>query len=457
MKNLSGIILLLLILTTTACRSQKAQKQNFTMDKLTTLTHPEWSKKSNIYEVNIRQYTKEGTFKAFQPHIQRLKNMGVDIIWLMPINPIGEKNRKGSLGSYYAVKDYKVINAEYGTLADFKDLVTEAHSLNMHVIIDWVANHTAWDNNWVEEHPEWYKKDSLGNFASPYDWTDVLALDYSNHQLWKGMADAMKYWLDEADIDGFRCDVAMLVSTDFWDSARAELDKTKAVFMLAEAEQPNHHLKAFDANYSWEMFHVMQKVAKGENKVNDIYKERLKEDGLFSKSTYQMLFTSNHDENSWNGTEYEMFGEATKTFSILNFVMPGFPLIYNGQEAGLNRRLKFFEKDEIDWKNLSKEDFYKSLIELKNRNSALWNGEFGGDFTKLENNNPSNIFSFLRKLDGNTVLILCNLSAKNFMTEINFAGYEGSYINSFTGEKVEIKMKNNFDLKPWQYIVMEKH
>jgi len=283
-------------------------------------SHPAWTSKSNIYEVNIRQYTPEGTFKAFLPHIDRLYKMGVDILWLMPISPIGKINRKGTLGSYYAISDYTAVNPEFGTLEDFRDVVRKAHSLGMHIIIDWVANHTAWDHPWVHSNPEWYQKDADGVIKSPFDWTDALALNYDSSDLWKAMIDSMKFWLEETNIDGFRCDVAMLVPVEFWNKARKDLDRIKKVFMLAEAEEPNQHESAFDASYTWELFKTMQKVAKGERSVDDIYEELDKEKIKFPSFAYRMLFTSNHDENSWNGTEFELFLNAARTFSVLTFV-----------------------------------------------------------------------------------------------------------------------------------------
>jgi len=420
-------------------------------------SHPDWSKKSNIYEVNIRQYTKEGTFRAFLPHIDRLHKMGVDILWLMPISPIGKLNRKGTLGSYYAISDYTAINPEFGTISDFKEVVEKVHSLGMHIIIDWVANHTSWDHSWVRSNPEWYQKDADGVIKSPFDWTDALALNYDNKDLWRAMIDSMKFWLKETDIDGFRCDVAMLVPVEFWNEARSELDKLKSVFMLAEAEESNHHEKAFDASYTWELFKIMQKVSKGKNNVEQIFEEIEKEKPLFPKSAYRMLFTSNHDENSWNGTEFELFGDSARTFSVLTFVMPGIPLIYNGQEAGLNHRLEFFEKDEINWENLYSEDYYKYIINIRNTNPALWNGEEGGDLVKLNNNNPSKIFSFVRKKEDNTVLVFCNLSQDGIDASINFASFEGIYTNSFTKEEIIITTDTKFYFAPWQYYVIEKY
>jgi glycosidase len=449
-------ILFSLLITTifAGCKSNQTEiKEDMTEAGF---KHPEWTKTANIYEVNIRQYTKEGTFAAFIPHMERLQKMGVDVLWFMPINPIGEKNRKGTMGSYYAVKDYTAVNPEFGTLEEFKALVAKAHELGMHVIIDWVANHTSWDNVWTTQHPDWFDIDSTGNFVSPYDWTDVISLNYNNKELWKGMADAMKYWVVEADIDGFRCDVAGMVETPFWDSVRLVLDSVKPVFMLAEAEQPDLHEIAFDANYSWELFHVTKAVAKGEKNVNDLWDRLHKDDSIFKPSTYRMRFTSNHDENSWNGTDLESFGDAHQSFSVLSWVMSGIPLIYSGQEAGLNKRLSFFEKDTINWSNLISVNFYKQLSDIKKQNKALWNGQFGGSMVKIENNASDKIFSFSRTKDDNTVIVIVNLSNENMEIDIFTSIIKGNYKNAFTGKTTEVGEKLNLKMEPWQYIILTK-
>lgn len=312
------------------------------------LKTPDWAQNATIYEVNVRQYTPEGTFAAFQKHLPRLKELGVDILWLMPINPIGEKNRKGTLGSYYSVKDYKDINPEFGNKNDFKNLVDEIHKLGMYVIVDWGANHTAWDHNWVINHPEYYTKDSLGNFVPPVaDWADVVDLNYDNTDLRKEMIDALCYWIKDFNIDGYRCDVAGMIPTEFWNNAREELDKIKPVFMLAEWETPDLHEKAFEMTYAWEIHKLLNSIYKGEKSPEDLKDLIVNDKRKFQDYAYRMLFTSNHDENTWNGTEFERLGEAAEMFAALTYVIPGMPLIYNGQEAGFNKRLEFFEKDEI--------------------------------------------------------------------------------------------------------------
>ncbi|MGO4478999.1 alpha-amylase family glycosyl hydrolase [Massilia sp. 2TAF26] len=381
------------------------------------MAHVAWSKNANIYEVNIRQYTKEGTFKAFAAHLPRLKKMGVDILWLMPVQPIGEKNRKGTLGSYYAVRDYTAVNPEFGTLADFKALVKQAHGLGMKVLIDWVANHTAFDNPWTVEHKDWYLLNDKGEIfpvtytdgAEPEYWTDVTGLDYSKPALWKGMTEAMAYWVRETDIDGFRCDVAGKVPTPFWNQARDALDRIKPVFMLAEADKPELHEHAFDMTYGWDTKDLFKDIAKGKKDARALKDFLEHPPRAYPPGAYRMRFTSNHDENSWAGSDVELYGPAFKAMAVLAATLPGMPLIYGGQEAGLDKRIEFFEKDPIDWKTYRYAPFYASLLKLKHDNPALWNGQYGGGTEVLETGNDK-VFAFQRKRDGNIVKVIVNLS-----------------------------------------------
>jgi glycosidase len=418
------------------------------------VVHPDWSKDAVIYEVNVRQYTPEGTLKAFENHLPRLKEMGVDILWLMPVHPIGEKNRKGSMGSYYSVRDYTAVNPEFGTLDDFKDLVNTAHELGMYVILDWVANHTAWDHAWIEDHPDWYTKDENGEMISPFDWTDVAELDDDNEAMQTAMIDAMKFWITEADIDGYRCDVAAEVPLGFWNRSRAELDELKAVFMLAEAEEVEHHEHAFDMSYAWELHHLMNDVAKGEKNVKDLDAYYKKHDKRFPADAYRMTFITNHDENSWNGTEYERMGEAVNTFAVLTYTLPGMPMLYTGQEAAFDRRLKFFIKDSVDWADYPLSDFYKKLGQLRKENPALWSGSEGGKMRRVETSDNESVYAFLRKKGENIVLVLTNLSdaPKEFI--LNFKGKEKAMKDWFSGENVQIFSGEPLTLAPWEYQVL---
>ena len=450
-----AIIIMVLAMTISCSSNQNENNNNTRNNKKTESMHVDWSKNANIYEVNIRQYTEEGTIKAFQEHLPRLKEMGVDILWLMPVFPVGELNRKGSLGSYYAVQDYKDINPEFGNMDDFKALVTEAHKLGMFVILDWVANHSAWDNPWATEHPEWYQHAENGDFVSPFDWTDVIAFDYTNPAMRDSMIDALNFWITETDIDGYRCDVAGMVPTDFWERARIEMDSRKPVFMLAEDEDnPDLLKKAFDMNYGWTLHKLLNNIAKGENNANDIWDNLVWNDSVFPQEAYRMYFTSNHDENSWNGTVKERMGDAGEAMAICTYTIPGMGLTYSGQEAGLDKRLRFFEKDTISWDENAYADIYTKLNNLKKENKALWNGEAGGSMTRLGDGSNYNVFAFYREKDRDKIITIINMSDKpqNFNIESNVVS--GKFIDVFNGNDVSITEDLKVDLQPWQYIVL---
>ncbi len=370
------------------------------------IQHAEWSKNANIYEVNIRQYSEEGTFNAFRKDLPRLEAMGVKILWLMPIHPIGEKNRKGPLGSYYSVQDYKAVNPNFGTEEDFQALVDEAHALGMKVIIDWVANHTAWDNPWTE-NPEWFELNEEGNFTPPRgtDWTDVIQLDYENQEMRAAMTEAMEYWVREFDIDGYRCDVAGMVPLDFWKTTRDSLDAIKPVFMLAEDEGPEMH-EAFDMTYAWSYAHLIREIAAGNEGFDKLDSLMEVEKTKFPESAYRMYFTTNHDENSWNGTDPGMYGANFENFAVLSATIDGMPLIYNGQESVLDKQLEFFEKDEIEWKNYDYQQFYTLLLRLNEENEALWNGQYGGDLTVYDS--PEETFAYKREKGDDWVFVYIN-------------------------------------------------
>lgn len=418
---------------------------------------PEWSKNSVIYEVNIRQYTPEGTFKAFETHLPRLKELGVDILWIMPIHPISVKNRKGSLGSYYSVKDYKAINPEFGNLDDFKSLVSKAHELGFKVIIDWVANHTGWDNNWITEHKDWYTQDSLGNVVPPNpDWKDIADLNFDSKPMRHAMIDAMKYWVKETNIDGFRCDVAWGVPQDFWEAATASLDSIKTVYMLAEDEDhPDFLKKAFVSNYTWKLHHLMNEVAQGKKSAADIQKYYTDSVSKYAAGSFPMQFITNHDENSWAGSEYERMGDAVKTFATLTFTLEGIPLIYSGQEAGLKKRLLFFEKDTINWKNLEMQSFYQSLVKLKHGNEALWNGTSGGVSKFLATNVPAKVLAFVREKGKNQVVAVFNFSAEPVEFALQMP-QDGEFKDYFSGEMIKLGKESNLKLDKWGYKVFVK-
>lgn len=447
-------VLIVIALLASACQSnQKKDQKSRENAYISNAPSPEWSKDAVIYEVNIRQYTEEGTFEAFSRHLPRLKELGVDILWLMPIHPIGNEKRKGTLGSYYSIKDYKGVNPEFGTMKDFKALVKEVHDMDMYLVLDWVANHTAWDHPWIEDNPEWYLKNDDGDIIAPVeDWSDVAGLDYDNQEMRAAMTDALKFWVSEADIDGYRCDVAGMVPTDFWEPAREELEQIKPVWMLAEDESEIDLLEhAFNANYGWEFHHIMNDVAKGEMNATDVAAYFHKIDSLYPEGSYPLQFTSNHDENSWNGTVYERMGDAVKTMAALSFTVEGMPLIYSGQEVGLDKQLEFFEKDQIKWKESEMTDFYKSLTSLKSDNPALWNGNAGGDINIIETNNNEAIFCFSREKDNNTIVGVFNLSDES-VSAFATNGPKGNFHDVTNNEMAELPVNGTL-LQPWEFRV----
>lgn len=378
-----------------------------------------WSRQAVIYQINVRQYSQAGTLKAVQADLPRLKGLGVDILWLMPVQPIGRLNRKGSLGSYYSISDYTAVNPEFGTLADAKAFVAEAHRLGFKVILDWVANHTAWDHSWATAHKDWYKLNAKGevyavtfNEGQPGEehWDDVVALNYGSAGLRDAMIEAMKFWVREVDLDGFRCDVASLVPTDFWVRARRELDAVKPMFMLAESDAVELHTSgAFDMTYSWDLAdQVFKKIGTGQAGAPLLREWLGRQPAGYPAHAYRMRFTSNHDFNSWHGSDAELYGDAYPALAVLTFTLPGMPLIYNGQESGLNRRLAFFEKDPIDWKRHELSDFYRQLIALKHRHPALAAGQYGAPVKLLAS--PADVVAFERRQGTDVVRVAVNLS-----------------------------------------------
>ena len=371
----------------------------------------------------------------------------------MPIHPIGVEKRKEGLGSYYSVKDYRGVNPEFGNLQDFKNLVKKAHDNGMYVILDWVANHTAWDHAWVKDHPDFYTTDKDGKMISPFDWTDVVKLNYANPEMRKAMVADMSYWLKTANIDGFRCDVAMEVPVDFWDNAFAELGKIKPIFKLMEAEQPNLMEKSFDMSYGWDFHHIMNDVAQGKKTVKDIDTYMIEHPKKYAKDDFSMLFTSNHDENSWNGSEYERMGAAVEPFAALTYLMPGMPLIYNGQEYDFEKRLKFFVKDELTHNKGKMFPVYEKLSALKNSNVALNGSKNPASYSRLTTSADEQILAFAREKSGKTVIYVANLTKDNQSFTV---AIEGTYLDYMTGKKVTFKKGDKLEYKPWEYHILVK-
>ena len=461
--------------------------------KKTPSVHPDWTYGSVMYEVNIRQFSPEGTFKGVEAQLPRLKDLGVDILWLMPMYEIGTEGRKGTLGSYYAISDYKAVNPEFGTMEDFEHLLAEAHKLGFKVILDWVANQTAPDNVWMYEKPaNFYERDSLGNAIWEYDWTDTRSLNYENEDVWWAQDDAMRFWLAKG-VDGFRCDAAGEVPAEFWKGILPKMNKDYPdIYLLAEAERDNlaDAKETFDANYAWELHHLLNSLAQGRKTVADLKDYIARDAARFPKEAFRLTFTSNHDENSWSGTEFEREGAAANACAVLCFTLPGSqPLIYTGQEIGLSRRLEFFEKDPItDWSANEYTTFWKKLVDLKHNNPALAAGEKGGDIVWWEiPEGLDGIVAFHREVKGNKVIVLANfgvapadepaeaetqqaaatdnrpaaetggtpfknLEAAPVKLPVNL---DGKYTEVFTG-KTYRKGMNDFVLAPGEYVVLTR-
>jgi glycosidase len=417
--------------------------------------HPKWSYSANIYEINLRQYTPEGTFGAFLKHLPRLKDMGIKILWFMPVTPISDLGRLGSLGSYYAVKNYTETNQEYGTLDDFKNLVNEAHKLDFKVIIDWVANHSGNDNIWITEYPEFYCYDTNHQIIHPDGWADVSKLNYDIPELRKTMIEAMKFWIEECNIDGYRCDMAHLVPLDFWVEAKKVLCQIKEdLFWLGECEEPDYH-EVFDATYTWRWMHASEEFYHGRMNVQSLLTVLYKSVTEFPCIGFRAYFTSNHDENSWNGTEYEKYGDAAKLMAIFCCTWNGIPMIYSGQETANKKRLKFFDKDPIEWDGkFELHDFYKTLLIVHSSNEALRAGD-PDILTKIVSHpDDPQIFSYLRKNGNHQVLVALNCSS----AEINFQVKEvhGVFRNVFGGRDVNFDHEGSVFLRGWDFLVFEK-
>lgn len=423
-------------------------------------THAKWAYDATIYELNTRQLTPEGTFAAAEAYLPELRENGIDILWIMPCQPIGVITRKGTLGSYYSIIDYCQFNPEFGTRADFEHLLATAHDLGFKVILDWVANHTAPDSKWTENEG-WHYRDSLGNLMVQYDWTDISKLDYNNQDMRQEMLRCMHWWMDSIGIDGFRCDVAGEVPTDFWNWAMGDLRKTHPdMFTLAEDEAKNYELteSAFDMYYGWELHHIMNNVAQGKSSVEDLWNYFNKADTTTRANAIRMNFTSNHDENSWNGTEFERMGDAANLFAAFTYIVPGMPLIYTGQLSGNHHRLEFFEKDCIDRvENAPQYAMYQNLNELRKSNKALWSPELGAKMLRLPADNEQ-IFACVRPLENgkNTVIAIMNMSAEEQIVSINLTGYEGTYTAFNCGEQKNLSATETMTLKPWEYRILTK-
>ncbi len=445
-------IVSLIILASCKTETKDIQSNNNTMDSIMPISN-ESLENAVIYEANIRQYSPEGTFAKFTEDIPKLKELGVKIIWVMPIYPISTTKSKGTLGSYYAISDYTKVNPEFGNLDDVKNLVNTAHKNGMYVILDWVANHTGWDHVWLKSHPEYYTKDEKGEITHTVgtDWTDVADLNYDNKEMRTEMLEDMKYWLKEADIDGFRCDVAGMVPLDFWENTVTELKKIKPVFMLAEAWEPNLLENAFDMDYGWDTHHRMNAIAQAKETVKNWDERMAQIDTLYQKDDILMNFVTNHDENSWSGTVKERLGDASQVMLALSYCAPGMPLIYSGQEYDMNKRLRFFEKDTISKIKGNVWPLLVKLGELKNNNKALNGGKNAASYKKINTSDNKNILIFSREKEGDKLTFMANLSNK----EVSFTSEkEGESMDSFTNEKIIFSKNKPIVLKAWEYKIL---
>ncbi len=472
MKNL--LLFCFVLFTLFSCKENKQEEAAMAQPK--TFELPKWVANAVIYEVNTRQFSPEGDFAGVEAQLDRLKEMGIDILWMMPIHPISELKRKakGDLlvseikdpeerkqyyGSPYAVADYKGANPDYGGMDGFKSLVNATHKRGMKIIIDFVPNHTGWDNPWITKNPEWYTQDSLGNIIDPIDyntgkswgWTDVADLNYDNKEMRAAMIDAMKFWLTDVDIDGFRVDVAHGIAQDFWDEWAPEMLAAKPdAFLLAESEVPSHrNNKTYHATYGWSFHHLMNEIAKGEKNASEIHKW-MKEDREKFKTGFHMHFTSNHDENTWAGTVFDRMGDAHKSLAVLASTFDGMPLLYSGQEEPMRKRLPFFTKEFIGFKDYAYAPFYKNLFELKDRNEAIWNGSYGGELKSLIDH--EHIFAFEREKNGDKVTVILNLNKErqSFTLPKEIKGKD-----IFEGQSIHWKAETALGLEPWQYYVIE--
>jgi len=462
MKNYT-LSIIVVLLTCFSCEfNKKKDNPAFAKAELSTsFQFDEYMEESGvIYEVNIRQYSPEGTFATFTKDIPVLKELGIKILWVMPIFPISQTNRKGSLGSYYAVSDFREVNPEFGNLQDVDDMIRVAHEHGIAVILDWVPNHTGWDHTWITSHPEWYTQNGKGEIVDPIDpatgkswgWTDVADLNYDNQAMRDEMIADLSYWVKEHNVDGFRMDVAHKVPVPFFKRAVDSLEKIKSpLFMLAEAEQVDLMANGFDMHYAWQMHHLLNEIAKEEKSVLDFWALLTQYDQTLAYDDINMYFVTNHDENSWAGTLKERMPENKKLFTVLTYMMPGMPLLYSGQEYDLDKRLQFFEKDSIPKEKGSYFELLKKLGNVKNNNKALHGGKTKASLIKIEASSPE-ILTFGREKDGDQLLFIGNFSSTSINTKMQLSG---TFINELTGEDVALNKTQSISLKPWEFLILK--
>lgn len=417
---------------------------------------PDWARGSTIYEINVRQFSASGKFAAVTAELPRLKALGVDVLWLMPIHPIGEAHRKGSLGSYYAVKDYLAVNPEFGTEQDLHDLVNAAHAQGQRVILDWVPNHVAPDNALTRTHPEFFWRDEKGNLTPPHgtDWTDVVQFDFAAPGLLDYQANVLLHWVGDFGIDGFRCDVAWGLPTPYWNEVVRRVRAVKPdAFFLAEGELPQQQVAAFNLSYGFDLHHAMNEIAQGRKSASGLDEAYAKIHAQFPRGAALMVFTSSHDENSWAGTEFDRLGAGYTPFAVLTFLLDGVPLIYNGQEAGLDRRLEFFERDPIVWPKETPPmtKLYQVLTALRHSHPAL---HTGAPMRRLDTTDNATFYVVERAAGDRRVVGIFNLTARDAKADLFDPALAGQWHDAFTGESVTLNALVPLDLKGWRYRVL---
>ncbi len=415
-------LLLALLLAVTSASSQDQQ----TLGGHAARRSAPWVTNGIIYEIFPRAFSAEGTFAGIEAKLPELKKLGVTILWLMPIHPVGVEHRKGTLGSSYSVMDYYGVNPEYGTLADFKRLVGTAHELGLKIIIDMVANHTSWDSKLIKQHPDWFTKDSTRRIVSPVpDWSDVADLDYSKPALRDYMIRMLEYWVRETGIDGYRCDVAEMVPTDFWNEARTALDRIKPVVMLSEGQYPEHHLKAFDLTYGWNLYQLFAPLMKGDRTPGALDTLLANESRHFPKQSLRMRFSSNHDENAWDNPDVVKFGpEGAKLAAVVVNTFPGVPLLYNGQESGSAVKLGLFEKIVVDWKARPDfRSFYAELFAVRKASPALT----GGALTRIASTDTAHVYAFMRTRGKASAVVVYNFSPASVAAVLTLPAARSGY------------------------------
>ena len=458
--------LLIAILIFNSCLDKNEPRKPITKNKVKIeAINQETIDKAVLYEANIRQYSIEGTFNAFSKDLDLIKELGVNIIWLMPINPISTTKSKGPLGSYYAISDYKKVNPEFGTSDDFRSLVEKAHSMGIYIIIDWVPGHTGWDHNWINENSDYYLKNKEGKIIDPinpstgesFGWTDVADLNYNNLQMQQAMMDAMAFWVKEFDIDGFRVDQAYAVPQSFYERTFKMLKSIKPIFLLAETDI-NHPggielVNRFDASYDWVGHHLSKEIAQGKKDVNSLRKHFSWINKNYKGENVLINFLTNHDENSWNGSIKEVYGDAEKVFTALSYLSPGMPLIYSGQEYDLDKRLLFFEKDSFPKVSGATIDFLKKMGDLKNNHPALKASLGYEKLSYIETNAEDKILAFERRNKGDTIVFIANFSSNHSQFRMN---YDSNFKSFPKGTEKTLSSTYEYVMKPWEFWILMK-